>query len=169
MRYLVVLSSALILATACGASTSSVPTATAPALATETAADEKVVGPPDVKWSDMDPTQKGKFMKAVVMPHMKQLFVEYDPKTFAEFSCATCHGEAAKERQFKMPNPDIFVLPGDEAGFGKLMQDKPGWMKFMGEKVKPEMAKLLAVPEFDPKNPQAGGFGCFNCHTSEKK
>jgi hypothetical protein len=31
------------------------------------------------------------------------------------------------------------------------------------------MAKLLALPEFDPKAPEAGGFGCGNCHTSEKK
>ena len=29
------------------------------------------------------------------------------------------------------------------------------------------MAKLLGMPEFDMKNPQAGGFGCSECHTTK--
>jgi hypothetical protein len=152
---------ALFLGTSCGAGSSSTP-ASDPATA-----EEKVVGPPDKKWTEMGPLEKGKFMKAVVMPRMKPLFMEFDSREFAEFACETCHGKSAKARAFKMPNPEMFVLPGDEAGFGKLMQEKPEWVKFMGERVKPEMAKLLALPEFDPKNPQPGAFSCGNCHTSE--
>jgi hypothetical protein len=154
----------LVFATACGGAA---PPPETPATEAAPVAEEKVVGPPEVKWADMQPEQKGKFMHAVVVPHMKTLFQEYDGKTFAEFSCATCHGKDAKDKAFKMPNAEIFVLPSDEAGFAKLAAEKPGWMKFMGEKVKPEMAKLLALPEFDPKNPQPGTMGCYNCHTHQ--
>ena len=157
---------ALFLASACGAGNPSVSPTAVPG-SSEGDASEKVVGPPDVKWAEMDPGQKGKFMKAVVLPQMKKLFVEFDSKEFAEFSCETCHGKSAKNRAFKMPSPEIHPLPSDEAGFAKLMQEEPAFMKFMGEQVKPQMAKLLGLPEFDPKSPQPGAFGCSNCHTSE--
>ena len=164
MRLSLPASLTLLLATGCGAGSTS-----GPAASDAASTSEKVVGPPAIKWADMDPGQKGKFMKAVVMPHMKPLFVEFDSKEFAEFSCATCHGKSAKNRAFKMPSPEIDALPADEAGFAKLMQDEPEWVKFMGEKVKPEMAKLLDLPSFDPNNPKPGAFGCPNCHTSEEK
>jgi hypothetical protein len=128
-----------------------------------------MVTPSEVKWADMSPHQKGKYMSAVVLPRMKQLFAEYDSKEFASFGCPTCHGADATDRHFKMPNPGIFVLPGDPAGFPKLMKDKPEWVKFMAEKVKPEMAKLLGMPEFEPKDPKPGTLGCMNCHTTGKK
>jgi hypothetical protein len=144
------------------------PPSSAPPASSTPPAPEKVVGPPDVKWTDMTPEQKGKYMAAVVVPRMKELFVGFDSKEFATFDCATCHGKDAKQRAFKMPNPGIYALPADAAGFGKLMKDKPEWMKFMGEKVKPEMAKLLALQEMDPKKPQPGTFGCGNCHTTKK-
>lgn len=153
----------LIVGTACGGSAPPPDAPVTDAPLTE----EKVVGPPDVKWADLEPEQKGKYMKAVVMPRMKALFQEYDDKTFAEFTCATCHGKDAKDQGFKMPSADLFVLPSDEAGFAKLAEEKPGWLRFMGERVKPEMAKLLALPEFDPKNPQPGTMGCYNCHTHQ--
>jgi hypothetical protein len=178
MRSLLVVSlfAGMSAAAACGGGNNASPpptTATAtPASASAapaaSSAEEKVVGPPDVKWADMDKKQRGMFMAKVVMPRMREVFNEFDPKEFGTFTCATCHGKEAKAREFKMPNPDIFVLPGDAAGFGKLMKDKPNWMKFMGEKVKPEMAKLLGMPELDPKNPQPGQFGCAECHTSAK-
>lgn len=117
----------------------------------------------------MTPEQKGKYMGAVVMPRMKELFVAFDSKEFGNFSCGTCHGNDAKERQFKMPNPNLPVLPGDEAGFGALMKDHPDVMKFMAEKVKPEMAKLLGMPERGPNNHEPTAFGCTHCHTTAKK
>lgn len=39
-------------------------------------------------------------------------------------------------------------------------------MKFMAEKVKPTMAKLLQEPEFDPQTNQ-GEFGCIACHVMQ--
>lgn len=134
-----------------------------------TKAEEAVVGPPDVSWKNMTKKQKGKFMKAKVMPHMEKLFQEFDAKEFAKFECATCHGEGAKEETFKMPNKDIEILPATSEGFGKLMNEKPEWMKFMGEKVKPQMAELLGLESFNPKDPKPGAFSCTNCHTTQKQ
>jgi len=112
----------------------------------------------------MNKQQRGRFMAMVVMPRMKEVFRSFDDKKFAQVNCATCHGSGAKEHTFAMPNPELPVLPAP-ADFGKLMQDKPEWVKFMSEKVKPEMATLLGVPQFDPQHPQPGTFSCHNCHT----
>jgi hypothetical protein len=68
-----------------------------------------------------------------------------------------------------MPNPDIFVLPGTVEEFQALMKEKADWMKFMGGQVKPEMAKLLGMKDFDPAHPDPEAFGCTGCHTSTKK
>jgi hypothetical protein len=182
MRHLAILSSSAVLGLSmlvdAGVS-SAAPTAppapvaeaSAPAKAAEASAPAKVAGPPDVAWKDMSGEQKGKFMKAVIVPKMKVLFQEFDAKQFAKFNCATCHGKEAKARKFKMPNPEIHSLPGTPAAFEAAMKKEPTWPKwaqFMGEKVKPQMATLLGLPQFDPKKPEAGGFGCQNCHTIEK-
>jgi cytochrome c553 len=136
------------------------------------AAPAKVVGPPEVAWKDLTKEQKAKYMKAAVTPKMKVVFQEFDPKLFAKFNCATCHGKEAKKREFKMPNPEIHPLPGSEAAFMEMMKKKPSWekwAKFMGEKVEPQMATLLGKPVFDPKKPDPAAFGCGGCHTIEKK
>jgi hypothetical protein len=143
----------------------------APAPATEQqaaqpqAAAAPVVGPPQVAWADMTKPQRGKYMATVVMPRMGELFRSFDAKEFAEFGCKTCHGQDARERAFKMPNPGIYELPATPEGWGSLMKDKPEFMKFMNEKVKPEMATLLGLKQFEPQNPQPGTFGCNGCHT----
>jgi hypothetical protein len=142
------------------------PATTAPAASAPEGA-AKPSGPPQ-PWKEMTPQQRGKYMKEVVAPRMKVAFQEFDGHDFAKFSCATCHGEQAKARKFKMPNPDLPMLPATPAGFATLMEKKPKIMKFMGGTVKPQMAALLGLPEFDPKNPQAGGFGCGACHTTKK-
>jgi mono/diheme cytochrome c family protein len=134
-----------------------------------TKAESKLVGPPDVAWKDMTPEQKGRYMKEVVVPKAKVAFQAYDADEYKKFNCATCHGDKAKARKFKMPSPDLPALPGNQAGFAALMEKKPKMMKFMAETVKPAMAKMLGVPEFDPKKPEAGGFGCTGCHTTKKE
>jgi hypothetical protein len=143
--------------------------AAAPAGAAPAAADEPVVGPPQVAWKDMTKEQKGKFMKAAVMPKMKAAFQTFDPDLFAKFTCQTCHGKDPKARGFKMPSPDLFVLPSTPAEFAPLMEKKGKWMKFMGETVKPTMAGLLGLPNYDHKAPVPGAFGCGGCHTSKAK
>lgn len=131
---------------------------------TAPAAQEAVVGPPQVQWKDMTKQQRGKYMAMVVMPKMKEVFQGFDKEKFAKVTCGTCHGPGAQDHSFAMPNPEIFVLPPPE-GFAPLMQKEPEWVKFMAEKVKPTMATLLGMKEFDPANPQPGTFSCNNCHT----
>jgi hypothetical protein len=130
---------------------------------------QQVVGPPEVAWKDMTKEQKGRFMKAVVVPKMKPLFNSFDPEMFQKVDCATCHGTDAKSKGFKMPNPELFVLPGTPAEFAELAQKKPKWIKFMGEQVKPQMAALLGLKNFDPRAPDPAAFGCHNCHTTKGK
>jgi cytochrome c553 len=132
----------------------------------------KVVGPPEVAWKDLTKEQKGRYMKAVVVPKMKVVFQEFNPKLFKDFGCATCHGKEAKAREFKMPNPEIHPLPGTPEKFMAMMKKKPSWerwTKFMGGDVEPTMAGLLGKPVFDPKKPEPGAFGCAGCHTIDKK
>lgn len=144
------------------------PAARAKPVAAEPEGGAKLTGPPQ-PWKDMTAQQRGKYMKEVITPKMRVAFQQFDGEEFKEFGCDTCHGKQGKARKFKMPNPDIYALPGSPAGFGALMEKKPKMMKFMAETVKPQMAALLGVHEFDPKKAEAGGFGCIACHTAKKE
>lgn len=120
----------------------------------------------DVAWKDMTKPERGAYMRDVVTPQMKAAFVAFDAKYANDFGCATCHGAGVADHSFKMPNPDIFVLKATHEEMAVIAQQKPEWMKFMVEQVKPKMADLLGVPAWDPeKHPD--GFGCHACHTVE--
>lgn len=115
-------------------------------------------GGEDLVWKDDMPTKdKGVFMKKKVMPAMSKSFQEYDAKTYANFSCKTCHGPQMK------PKPVDF-LPELNIKDGKMKEaeEHPEIAKFMHEKVVPEMAALFGKPVYDPKTQQ--GFGCGGCH-----
>ena len=151
-----------ILAAACGGKPSS--TSTTP----PSGADPKEVAPPaGMAFKDMNADQRVAFMKLSVMPEMKKMFQEFDGKQFADFTCKTCHGKGAEDGSFDMPNADIKVLP-DEAHFPDYMKDPKvnTWVMFMGGKVKPAMAKLLMVPEFNWET-KTGEFSCGACHMIE--
>jgi hypothetical protein len=119
-----------------------------------------------IDWEKMNEGQRKKYMKATVLPEMKKLYVGFDKK-YKSMSCATCHGAKAAENKFKMPNAELPKLPGptDRAGFMALHDKKPEAVKFMGTQVKPAMAALLNLAEWNPTNPK--GFGCYGCHTPE--
>jgi hypothetical protein len=121
---------------------------------------------PGTAWKDMTKEERAAFMKKTVLPKMKAEFVAVDAKEFGEMNCATCHGDGAKDKSFKMPNPKLPKLVATEEGFKKLSVDHPDMMKFMGQKVVPDMAALLGVAPYDPKTHQ--GFGCFACHTMKE-
>jgi len=118
--------------------------------------------PPAPAWKDMDKAQRAEFMKNHVVPTMGPLFKEFDPKHFPEMTCVTCHGPGAKEGKFVMPNPKLPKITNFEA----VQKKNPKAVKFMSEKVVPEMATLLGEQPFDPQTQQ--GFGCMRCHTGGK-
>ena len=130
-----------------------------------TAHERPAIAGDTVHWDKMTVSEKRKHMKKVVLPEMKKVFQEFDAKTYAKFNCNTCHGDKAEKNKFKMPNADLPKLPQptDRAAFMALSEKKPEVTKFMGTKVKPEMAKLLGLEEFNLATKV--GFGCYGCHT----
>ncbi len=127
-----------------------------------------VVTPAEVPWKDMTKHQRARYMGKVVTPKMREVFQAFDAKHFAKVNCATCHGKNAKEKEFKMPNPELPKLPASEKVFMEtVMKKKPEMVKFMAEQVTPKMAELLGLKPFDPKAPDPAAFSCEGCHTLE--
>ncbi len=121
-------------------------------------------GAPAEEWWDKLPHQEQMdYMKNHVVPTMKPLFQKFDAKHYANFGCKTCHGKDPKKSKYKMPNPG---LPKLDFAALKAGKQKPKIAKWMGEVVKPEMAKLLKMPEYTESNPK--GFGCLECHDQKK-
>jgi len=107
--------------------------------------------------------QKMDFMKKQVVPTMKPLFQDFDKKKYANFGCKTCHGKNPQKAKYKMPNSS---LPKLDFAALKAGKQEPEIAKWMGEVVKPQMAKLLQQPEMTEANPK--GFGCLECHEQKK-
>jgi mono/diheme cytochrome c family protein len=141
-----------------------------PSSETTTPVEQDNAAPPaaeDMAFHDMTKEQRATFMKETVTPTMKQLFQEFDSKRFGEFNCKTCHGSGAVDGTFKMPSPDIARLPNeaDFMAWAEKPENKPA-VEFMAMKVKPTMAKLLKMSEYDPAT-KSGDFSCGNCHMSQ--
>jgi len=117
---------------------------------------------PKVDWAAMKKPERKKYMKTVVLPAAQKMFAAYDAKKYKRVTCQLCHGDGAAKGTFTMPNPELPKLPTTMEGFKELSAKKPEMVKFMGEQVKPQMAALLGMAEFTPKNPT--GFGCYACH-----
>lgn len=107
--------------------------------------------------------EKMDFMKKQVVPTMKPLFQEFDPKKYANFGCKTCHGKDPVKAKYRMPNGGLTKLD-----FAKLKEGKqsPKAAEWMGKVVKPTMAKLLQMSEYTEENPT--GFGCLHCHVQKQ-
>ncbi|HEY1551450.1 MAG TPA: hypothetical protein VGG28_26655 [Kofleriaceae bacterium] len=121
-------------------------------------------GSDSFNWEAMTHEQRVDYMKHTVVPTMKPLFQKFDAKHYANFGCKTCHGKDPKASKFKMPNGDLPKLDFVALKAGK---QKPEIAKWMGEVVKPQMAKLMHEPEYTEANPK--GFGCLECHMEKKK
>jgi hypothetical protein len=139
--------------------------ANAPA-ATPAASAAAPVTPGAIDWKSMSKEDRGKYMKEVVMPKMKEVFTSFDPK-YSDMKCTLCHGSAALNGSFTMPNPELPQLPHDMSKFKEWASKKPQMTEFMVKHVKPEMAKLLNLPEYNPETKI--GFGCGECHTVAAK
>ena len=112
------------------------------------------------QWESMDHEARAKFMGDVVLPAMQAEFKAFDGAKYAEINCKTCHGKGADDHSFEMPNADLPQLSMEL--FQNPPEEDKAIMEFMSTKVKPEMAKLLGMPE---KTDTQDGFGCTHCHT----
>jgi hypothetical protein len=118
----------------------------------------------EIPWAEMNKEQRIEYMKSTVLPRMKTVFTNFSPDRYGKMGCVTCHGDSAADGSFKMPNPKLPKLPATSDGFKKLAEDKPAVMEFMKNEVKPRMASMLGVPEYNPETQK--GFGCMECHTT---
>ncbi|MEZ4267939.1 MAG: hypothetical protein R3F39_16315 [Myxococcota bacterium] len=122
----------------------------------------KIAGPPK-PWDEMEHAEKADYMRDRVVPVMKPLFVAFNPKAYAEFTCKTCHGPDAREREFKMPNPHNEMLyPTGSPEQLKTVAEHPEEVRFMFQKVVPTMQALLGLEDFDEV--RGTGFTCYFCH-----
>lgn len=150
----------LVLALACGGAgeAETAPTETT-AVETQSGGEETAAADAEVPWSDMDRAQRLAYMRETVMPEMAAMFREFDPERYADFGCASCHGENMQEVDFQMPN-GLAPLPPDQ--IGAMFQSDQPMAVFMTQRVWPKMVELLGAQPYDPETHQ--GFGCFGCH-----
>jgi hypothetical protein len=116
---------------------------------------------PTKAWHAMNHDERRAYMKNVVFPKMQAEFVAMDKK-YADMTCETCHGDGVADKTFKMPNPKLPKLNFKD-GLAEWKEKAPEMLKFMGEKVKPDMAALVGEQPMSESNPK--GFGCLECHT----
>ena len=127
-----------------------------------TRSEDEIPRPPK-PWAEMTSEEKGQYMSAEVLPYFRTLFREYDPETYANVNCATCHGANMNERNFAMPNPDILALhPSGTDEQRAMVEAHPRMVRFMFRHVVPAMRQMLDQPEFDEETGE--GFSCYFCH-----
>ncbi|MCA9611855.1 MAG: hypothetical protein H6722_22530 [Sandaracinus sp.] len=114
---------------------------------------------PAVAWADMNHEQKGAYMRDVVTPQMRAMFQAFDAEHYADFGCATCHGENAREVGFHMPND---LAPLNPANIPAMFQSEHPGAVFMTQQVWPKMVELLGAEPYNPETHE--GFGCLGCH-----
>jgi cytochrome c553 len=116
-------------------------------------------------WPSWSHEQKLAYMKQTVLPAEQQVFAGFEPVRFANLTCATCHGQGARDGSYKMPNPDLPHLIGGKQGFTELAEKQPETLRFMQKVVVPETARLLGYPAFDMETHV--GFSCYQCHVRD--
>ena len=122
---------------------------------------------------DFPGAEKCNFGQEVTFSHDGRDFLEFQSRTWVLDNdgnkvrpLETEHGfwriDADRKVEVTMVRDDGVV----EIWYGEMAAKKPQMTEFMVKHVKPEMAKLLNEPEFDPATKT--GFGCGECHTMEK-
>ncbi len=112
-------------------------------------------------WADMDRDQRLAYMQQTITPEMKQLFQEFDAERYADFGCATCHGDDLREVDFQMPNGLAPLRYEDIPG---MFESEQPMAVFMTQTVWPRMTELLGAEPYSSENPE--GFSCFTCHAT---
>lgn len=123
------------------------------------------VGPNTMGWPAWSHEKKLEYMQRTVMPAEREIFARFEPLRFADMTCATCHGQGARDGSYKMPNPDLPHIVGGKGGFEELATVQPETVRFMQKVVGPETAHLLGYSPFDME--QHVGFSCYQCHVRE--
>lgn len=119
-------------------------------------------GPP-APWSTMGFEARKAHMTTRVLPRMTRLFQAYDAKRFARVTCETCHGAGAEQRAYRMPNPGLLPLyPSGHPEQLELVRRQPETVRFMFNRVVPEIQALLGAEPYDPTT--GTGLSCFACH-----
>jgi hypothetical protein len=113
-------------------------------------------------WPTWSHAKKLAYMTAIVLPKEREVFATFEPVRYATMTCETCHGSSARERDYKMPNPDLPHLVGGKQGFVELATKQRETLRFMQAVVVPETARLLGYPPFDME--RHVGFSCYQCH-----
>ena len=115
-------------------------------------------------WATMSHEEREAHMLDKVYPTMEGLFHAVDKTRFKDFSCETCHGSTGAERNYAMPNPDLYkVYPTGTREQEEMVKKHQPTLVFMFNTVVPSMARLLGKPEYDEAT--GNGFSCFACHT----
>jgi len=130
---------------------------------TEAAPQPPEVVPPPKPWAEMTFDERKRHMGLHVLPVMTHLFKEYDPGEYSAFSCDTCHGDDAQDRQFAMPNPELpplFATGSPEQQ--QMVQDHPEMVRFMFNHVLPAMREMVGAEPYDAET--GTGFSCYACH-----
>lgn len=115
----------------------------------------------DMAWADVPAEQRGQWMAEVVVPAMAPLFQEHDAERYADFGCATCHGDDAQAVGFEMPNG---LAPLNPEQIPAMFQSEQPMATFMTQTVWPQMAQLLGEAPFNPETGE--GFSCLHCHAT---
>ncbi len=116
-------------------------------------------------WTSWSHAKKLAYMKETVMPAEREIFGRFEPLRYAHMTCETCHGPGARDRSYRMPNPDLPHIVGGRGGFQELISKEPETVRFMQSVVGPETAKLLGYPVFDME--KHVGFSCYQCHVRD--
>lgn len=111
------------------------------------------------EWEAMDDAARGQYMADVVVPTMRPLFAQFDGERFAEFNCATCHGDNAQEVGFHMPNG---LAPLDPSQIPAMQQSEDPMHVFMTQTVWPQMGALVGQELYEAET--QSGFSCMHCH-----
>jgi hypothetical protein len=114
---------------------------------------------PEQPWEQMSHDERKVYMATAVLPHMQATFAGFDAERFAKLECATCHVTGAARGDFAMPDPG---LPNLAHFRREHMKKHPETVRFMWEKVEPEMHALLGGKQ------GVGKFNCRACHPVER-
>ena len=104
-------------------------------------------------------------MAQCVVPAVAPLFQEHfkgdKENDYADFGCATCHGEDFNGNTYQMPA--VFSLNWDYAKYwAKNGIYNPADGTGLMAEVTAEMVTLLGTEPYDMKTGE--GFGCYGCH-----